>query len=73
MVFATDSGIFAYEGDGLIFETAADENRFRADGTTWDAATGRSGDGRALTRVPSRRLFAFAWRDDHGADAFYGV
>jgi len=73
VVFATDAGIFAYEGDGMAFETATDENRFRADGTTWDGETGRSEDGRALTRVPSRRLFAFAWRDDHGVGAFYGV
>jgi hypothetical protein len=42
-----------------------------ADGTTWDPATGRSADGRALARVPSRRLFAFAWQDDHGPEAFY--
>ncbi|MEF8787262.1 MAG: DUF3179 domain-containing protein [Haloarculaceae archaeon] len=73
VVVATDAGIFAYEGDGLSFESIADENLFRADGTTWDAATGRSEDGRALARIPSRRLFAFTWRDDHGADAFYGV
>jgi hypothetical protein len=24
-----------------------------------------------LDRVPIRRLFAFAWQDDHGPDAFY--
>ena len=34
--------------------------------------TGESDDGRALARVPTRRLFAFAWQDDHGPDAFYG-
>ncbi len=73
VVFATDAGIFAYEGDGLVFERTSDGSRFRVDGTTWDAATGRSEDGRVLTRLPSRRLFAFTWRDDHGADAFYGV
>ncbi|MEF8901839.1 MAG: hypothetical protein V5A25_11540 [Halovenus sp.] len=42
-------------------------------GTTWDPVTGRSEDGRTLARVPSRRSFAFTWRDDRGPDAFYGV
>jgi len=72
VVFATEAGLFAYERDGLAFEPTG-KGGFRADGTAWDAATGRSEDSRALTRVPSRRLFAFTWRDDHGADAFYGV
>jgi hypothetical protein len=65
--------LFAYEHDGFAFEAAADEGCFLADGTTWDGVTGRSEDGRRLARVPSRRLFAFTWRDDHGVDAFYGV
>jgi len=38
-------------------------------GTTWDPLTGESADGRRLERVPVRRLYAFAWQDDHGADA----
>jgi len=80
VVVAAPAGLFAYERDVLDVEPAADggqlradEGQFRADGTTWDAVTGRSEDGRALARLPSRRLFAFTWRDDHGADAFYGV
>jgi len=32
--------------------------------------TGESGDGRTLTRVPAVRLFAFAWQDAYGPDAF---
>jgi hypothetical protein len=42
-----------------------------ADGTVWDGATGRSDDGRTLDRLASRRLFAFAWQDDHGEGAFW--
>ncbi len=41
------------------------------DGTTWNPTTGESADGRSLVRVPARRLFAFAWQDAHGPDAFY--
>ncbi len=69
VVFATDDGIHAFENPGLDFEVGDDG--FAADGTVWDGATGDAADGRALTRVPSRRLFAFAWQDDHGADAFW--
>jgi hypothetical protein len=43
----------------------------RADGTRWDGTTGESDDGRQLDRVAARRLFAFAWQDDHGLDAFW--
>jgi hypothetical protein len=43
----------------------------RADGTRWDGTTGESDDGRQLDRVAARRLFAFAWQDDHGPDAFW--
>lgn len=70
VVFTTDEGIHAFENPGFEFE--ASDGKFRADGTTWDGVTGRSDDGRRLVRVPSRRLFAFAWQDDNGADAFYG-
>jgi hypothetical protein len=45
--------------------------RFVADGTTWDPVTGESADGRRLDRLPTRRLFAFTWQDDHGRDAFW--
>lgn len=43
---------------------------FLGDGTTWDPVSGESGDGRRLERVSGRRLFALAWQDAHGSDAF---
>ena len=70
VAFATPDGVHAFEDPGHGFE-AVGEGRFRADGTVWDGTTGRSEDGRRLERVPSRRLFAFAWQDDHGPDAFW--
>jgi len=75
VVFATPDGIHAFENPGYEFEPAGSEgeNRgtFEADGTHWDAATGESDDGRELDRVAARRLFAFAWQDDHGPDALW--
>jgi hypothetical protein len=71
VAFVAD-GIHAFEDPGYAYDPADAEGRFRADGTTWDGATGESEDGRTLDRVPARRLFAFAWQDDHGPDAFYG-
>jgi hypothetical protein len=68
-VFATDDGVHAFENPGFTFETRGDSTH--ADGTTWDGATGASADGRELERVPARRLFAFAWQDAHGPDAFH--
>jgi hypothetical protein len=44
----------------------------RGDGTTWNPATGESADGRSLVRVPTRRLYAFAWQDAHDPGSFYG-
>ena len=70
-VFATPDGVHAFLDGGLAFEPTDEPGRFRADGTTWDGATGEADDGRSLERAPARRLFAFAWRDDHGDDAFY--
>jgi hypothetical protein len=70
VVFVSLSGPHAFENPGFEFE-AAGEGRFRGDGTTWDPATGEGADGRRLDRLPVRRLFAFAWQDDHGPDAFY--
>ncbi|WP_121822263.1 DUF3179 domain-containing protein [Halostella salina] len=68
VVFATPDGVHAFETDHR-FEPV-DDGVFRADGARWDGATGRSDDGRTLDRAPVRRLFAFAWYDDHG-DAFH--
>ncbi|WP_293032602.1 DUF3179 domain-containing (seleno)protein [Natronococcus sp.] len=71
VVLATDEGVHAFENPGFEFDRT-DDGTIRADGTAWDAATGSAADGRRLERLPARRLFAFAWRDDHGVDAFYG-
>ncbi|WP_435345515.1 DUF3179 domain-containing protein [Haloarchaeobius sp. HRN-SO-5] len=70
VVFATDDGIHAFADPGFTLDPT-EGDAFRGDGTEWDGATGRAADGRQLERLPSRRLFAFAWQDDHGRDAFY--
>lgn len=70
VVFATDEGIDAFEHPGFALSIAA--GTIRGDGTTWDPVTAESADGRGLRRLPARRLYAFAWQDDHGEDAFYG-
>ncbi|WP_123536564.1 DUF3179 domain-containing protein [Halosimplex salinum] len=85
VVFAAGDELHAFEGPGYDFERVDDSDgragertgtdgsdQFRADGTNWDGVTGESADGRALNPVPARRLYAFAWQDDHGSDAFYG-
>jgi hypothetical protein len=79
-VFATAEGVHAFRDPGFAFEPDSraeptgdpgdSTDGFRGDGTAWDGATGRAADGRELERLPARRLFAFAWRDDHGDDAF---
>lgn len=69
VVFATDDdGIHGYVDPGFDFEYDSD---IHGDGTTWNPVTGRSTDGRRLNRLPTRRLFAFAWQDDHGPESFY--
>ncbi|MDF9747049.1 DUF3179 domain-containing protein [Natrinema salsiterrestre] len=70
LVVSTDAGIHAFEEPG--FSLRLDEGgRLVGDGTAWSVATGASGDGRRLRRVPAKRLYAFGWQDDHGPDAFY--
>jgi hypothetical protein len=70
VVVATgQAGIHGYADPGYGFDLV--DGELAADGTTWDPATGESADGRRLRRLPTRRLFAFAWQDDHGPDAFY--
>lgn len=71
VVFGTPGGLHAFEQPGHEFHPAGSPGTFRADGTRWDGATGVAADGRQLLRLPARRLFAFAWTDDHGDDAFY--
>lgn len=70
VVFVTPDGIHAF-GTDHAFEPTADPGTFRADGTLWDGSTGTSDDGRSLDRAPAKRLFAFAWQDDHGPDAVW--
>jgi len=72
VVVATDDGFHAYEAPGFALEPT-DDGRLVGDGTSWDPASGEGEDGRRLERVAARRLFAFAWRDDHGPDRFYEV
>jgi hypothetical protein len=70
LVVATEAGgIHGFADPGTRFEPT--EHGLVGDGTTWDPATGRAADGRQLDRLPTRRLFAFAWQDDHGPDSFY--
>ncbi len=71
VVFHAD-GIHAFRAPA-DWEWEAVADGFRADRTTWDGVTGRAADGRQLQRLPGKRLFAFAWQDDHGPDAFYGL
>ncbi|WP_435157723.1 DUF3179 domain-containing (seleno)protein [Haladaptatus sp. DFWS20] len=69
VIFSAE-GIHAFENPGFEFEHE-DGSYFRANGTRWHGARGVSDDGRELTRLPVRRLFAFAWQDDHGDDRFW--
>ena len=69
VVFATEDGIHAYAAPRHEFEST--DAGVVGDGTTWDPNTGAAADGRQLDRLPSRRLYAFAWIDDHGPDAFH--
>lgn len=69
VVFLSDGEIHAFENPGFEFEPH--DESFYADGTSWDSITGESADGRTLEQLPTRRLFAFAWQDAHGPDAFY--
>ncbi len=70
---AADSDGDARVSDGGGIPDDGGAGVFSADGARWDGATGESDDGRALRRVPARRLFAFAWQDDHGSDSFVGL
>ncbi|MFC6732148.1 MULTISPECIES: hypothetical protein [unclassified Haladaptatus] len=71
VVFVTPEGMATFENPGFSFNRAAQPGVFRADGTRWDGVTGESDDGRTLTRVPTRWLFAFNWQDDHGPRSFF--
>ena len=71
VAFATADGVHAYENPGFAFERTVEPDTYVADDARWTGATGASDDGRTLERLPARRLFAFAWQDDHGPDAFW--
>ncbi len=68
-IVAGADGVFAFEDPGFGLKIL--EGVLRGDGAIWDPVTARSDDGRALRRVPIKRLFAFAWQDDHGPEAFW--
>ena len=69
VVLETGAGVFSFEDPGFDLDVA--EASVHGDGTTWDPLTGTGADGRQLERVVGRRLFAFAWQDAHGTEAFY--
>ena len=69
-VVSTGEGFHAFDAPPFSL-AVTDDGHLTGDGTRWNAASGRSEDGRSLERVPARRLFAFAWQDDHGPDSFY--
>lgn len=69
LILVVDGQLHAIEHPG--FELDVTEEGIVGDGTTWEVVTATAADGRTLERVPARRLYAFTWQDDHGADAFY--
>lgn len=71
IVVSSGTEIHAFEDPGYEFELR--DGTLYGDGVTWDVTTGRSSDGRTLSRIPARRLYAFAWQDDHGRESFYGL
>lgn len=68
-VVLADGELHAFATPDL--DLALVDGTLQGDDTTWDTTTGESADGRRLDRLPARRLFAFAWQDAHGPDAFY--
>ncbi|USZ71648.1 DUF3179 domain-containing protein [Natronosalvus halobius] len=82
VVLAGEAGIHAFEAPDFALEfgravdvdvdvdvDATGSSPLVGDGTTWDPVTGESEDGRRLEAVPAKRLFAFAWCDDHGQES----
>lgn len=69
VVISTGDGVHAFEHPG--FELRVEDETVVGDGTVWRPTTGEGEDGRRLRRLPTRRLYAFAWQDDHGPEAFY--
>lgn len=71
IVVSSGRGLHAFENPGYEFELR--NGTLFGDGVSWDSMTGRSTDGRTLSRIPARQLYAFAWQDDHGRESFYGL
>ena len=69
VVVAGDGELHAFAHPG--FPVELEDGSIVGDGTRWHPTSGESDDGRRLDRLPARRVFAFTWQDDHGADAFY--
>ncbi|TKX87712.1 DUF3179 domain-containing protein [Halorubrum sp. SS5] len=69
VAFATDDSVHGYADPGHRFEMI--DSGVSGDGTMWDPTTGAAADGRRLERLPTRRLYAFTWLDDHGPNAFH--
>ncbi|UVE52014.1 DUF3179 domain-containing protein (plasmid) [Haloferax larsenii] len=71
LVVSSTHGVTAFENPGFDFELR--DETLHADHSSWDPMTGQSDNGRQLLRLPARRMYAFAWQDDHGRDSFYGL
>ncbi|MFB6311657.1 MAG: DUF3179 domain-containing protein [Salinirussus sp.] len=71
LVVATDEVVGAFKHPGGDIELRGGE--LVGEEGRWDPVTGAASSGKALHRLPTRRLYAFAWQDDHGADSFYGL
>ena len=71
LVVSDDGALYAYENPGYEFEIRNGD--LYGDGVSWNRTTGESSDGRQLSRIPARHLYAFAWQDDHGPESFYGL
>lgn len=71
LIVSSGDDIHAFENPGYRFEFR--DGTLYGDGTSWNPATGRSSDSRRLSRLPARRLYAFAWLDDHGPESFYAL
>jgi hypothetical protein len=72
VVLLADGELHAYAAPAFDLEPSEETGVYLGDGTRWQGATGRADDGRRLERRPATRLYAFAWQDAHGPDAFSG-
>ncbi|WP_435062900.1 DUF3179 domain-containing protein [Halobaculum sp. EA56] len=70
--FDWDPAADGVRGGGVLWDPATGEAVDRSDAGD-DAEVGADGSppGGTLDRLPARRLFAFAWVDDHGVESLY--